>query len=74
MAADAKTWRKIQSSVSRMKRVLEMEKPDPGMREWWDNEWKNWIDGLHEMELIDGIDQLALLKEFKHYKKYAPRQ
>lgn len=74
MAASEKTWRKIQSSVSRMKRVLEMEKPDPGMREWCYNEWKNWIDGLHEMELIDGIDQLALLKEFKHYKKYAPRQ
>ena len=74
MAANEKTWRKIRSSVARMKRVLETEKPSPGMREWCYGQWASWIDGLHEMELIDGIDQLALLKEFKHYKKYAPRQ
>lgn len=74
MAASEKTWRKIRSSVSRMKRVLEAEKLDPGMREWCYGQWESWIDGLYEMELIDGIDQLALLKEFKHYKKYAPRQ
>ena len=73
MAADEKTWRKIRTSVSRMKRVLETEKPSAGMREWCYGQWDSWIDGLYEMELIDGIDQLALLKEFKKYKKYAPQ-
>lgn len=73
MAADAKTWRKIRSSVARMKRVLETEKPDPGMREWCYGQWESWIDGLYAMRLIDGIDQLVLLKELKHYKKYAPQ-
>lgn len=73
MAADAKTWRKIRSSVARMKRVLETEKPSTGMREWCYGQWVSWIDGLYEMELIDGIDQLILLKELKHYKKYAPQ-
>lgn len=70
MAADEKTWRKIRASVARMKRVLETEKPSPGMREWCYGQWDSWIDGLYKMELIDGIDQLALLKEFKKYKKY----
>lgn len=73
MAADAKTWRQIRSSVARMKRVLETEKPSTGMREWCYGQWTSWIDGLYEMELIDGIDQLILLKELKHYKKYAPQ-
>lgn len=73
MAANEETWRQIRSSVSRMKRVLEAEKPGTGMREWCYGQWASWIDGLYEMELIDGIDQLVLLKELKHYKKYAPQ-
>lgn len=70
MAADAKTWRKIRSSVSRMKRVLETEKPDPGMREWCYGQWENWIEGLYQEKRIDVFERGRLLIELGDYKKY----
>lgn len=73
MAADAKTWRQIRTSVSRMKRVLEIEKPDPGMREWCYNEWKNWIKGLNHEKRINVFERRRLLMELRDYKKYAPQ-